>query len=110
MDNIVEGFKNKKIVNQVNNNRIKEHIIKNSIRLLKDQNKITDKETLNYTEEFGYLFNEINDDKLEGLYKIKIEEQEFYFAIQGAKIILLNIDETLYRTNVALMEDLWNLK
>lgn len=94
-------------INQKNNVNLKKNFANKAIELLLNQNLLT-KDKLGPESticSYGYIFTLENDD-IEGLFKITCCKETFYFAIQKKQLMLLKINESLYKSLVANAIDL----
>jgi len=94
-------------VNQISNGSIKDTVGSFAMTLLMGQGLINRDMLINpnikIKAEFGYLFSK-EDGATEGLFKIKVDDKEYYFGVQGYKVHLLAINELQYR---ALIENMF---
>ena len=94
-----------KAINKINDKELKEMIGNNVINLL---NEGIDYNELLYTKiEFGYLY-EFENHGLESLFKVITDKRIIYFAIQGTKILRLELNEELYNAYVDGFMKLYN--
>lgn len=83
--------------NEIANKELKEHIADTALGMLQ---KNTDFENLAYTKvEFGYLFD-IEEHGIEASFKVITDKTTAYFAVQGTKMLRLNMSEGLFQTTV----------
>ena len=85
--------KKKKEENLINNGEMKERYANYAINSLMGNRLIVDFNNIEC--EYGYLYN-IDGHGLEGLFKIKKDGRIFYFAIQGDRMQMLNLNEQQY--------------
>jgi len=92
-------------VNQISNGSIKDTVGSFAMTLLMGQGLLNKDMLINpnvkIEAEFGYLFSK-EDGATEGLFKIKVDDKDYYFGVQGYKVHLLAINELQYR---ALIEN-----
>ena len=95
----VDNTNSKKVeVNQISNGQIKDVVGSFAMSLLMGQ-QLVNNDMLMHSKikaEFGYLFTK-EDGATEGLFKIKVDDKEYYFGVQGYKVHLLAINELQYR-------------
>lgn len=84
-------------VNRIEDKELKEWIANNAINLLekdKDYNELT-----NTKVEFGYLFD-FENHGIEALLKVITDKDTIYFAVQGQKMMRLDLTEEIFNTYV----------
>jgi len=84
-------------VNKIEDKELKEWIADNAINLLekdKDYNERT-----NTIVEFGYLYD-FEGHGIEALMKVITDKDTIYFAVQGTKMMSVNLTEELFNTTV----------
>jgi len=87
----------KKEKNKINDIKLKEHLADTALSTME---KGTDYEELSGLKlEFGYLFD-IKGHGLEAIFKITTDLTTAYFAVQGEKLMRLNIEEGYYKATV----------
>ena len=83
--------------NRIEDKELKEWIADNAMNLL---NEDSDYGQLAYTTvQFGYLFD-FPDHGIEALLKVMTDKTTAYFAVQGAKMMRLELSEELFHTYV----------
>lgn len=89
--------KNPKETNEIENRELKEKLGNAVVGSLKQG---IDYEALAYTTiQFGYLFD-IEDHGIESLFKVITDQTTLYFAVQGVKMLRLDLTEELYQGTV----------
>ena len=82
-------------VNKIEDKELKEWIVNNAINVLekdKDYNELT-----NTKVEFGYLYD-FEGHGIEALLKVITDKDTLYFAVQGQKMMRLDLSEELFNT------------
>ena len=93
-----------KEVNKINDWRLTDDIMGQSINLLRSQNFISDNDIPNLGVDFAYLYQRDNG-VLEGLFKVFINNSNkvFPMALQENKLKVLNINDTQYKGAIDMM-------
>lgn len=102
---VVDDTNSKKVeINQISNGSIKDTVGSFAMTLLMGQNLLNRDMLINskIKAEFGYLFTK-EDGATEGLFKIKVDDKDYYFGVQGYKVHLLAINELQYRSLIESM-------
>ena len=84
-------------VNKIEDKELKEWIANNAINLLEKDKDYT--ELTNTKVEFGYLFD-FENHGIEALLKVFTDKDTIYFAVQGQKMMRLNLTEEIFNTYV----------
>ncbi len=83
--------------NAITNTQLKEALAASALKLLRQDE---DYEALAYTKvEFGYLFD-IEFHGIEALFKVITDKTTVYFAVQGTKLMRLDLTEALFQATV----------
>ncbi len=102
---VVDDTNSKKVeINQISNGSIKDTVGSFAMTLLMGQNLLNRDMLINskIKAEFGYLFTK-EDGATEGLFKIKVDDKDYYFGVQGYKVHLLAINELQYKSLIESM-------
>lgn len=94
---LIKRTKVAKGTSKLDDKKLKEWIADNAINLL---NKNVDYNELAYTTvEFGYLY-EFENHGIEALFKVITDKKTLYFAVQGTKMLRLELNEELFNAYV----------
>ena len=93
-------------INQIRNTNLQQKIGTLAVRMLLDNNIITQEELKNIKVNFGYLFTK-EDGMIEALLYLMTENQnKYFFAVQKEKVLRININEELFKQTVMNMKKL----
>ena len=84
-------------VNKIEDKELKEWIANNAINLLEKDKDYS--ELANTIVEFGYLYD-FEGHGIEALMKVITDKDTLYFAVQGTKMMRVNLTEELFNTTV----------
>lgn len=90
-------------VNQVYNRELKEYFINNAIGILLQNDLMKEEDLRGLSVNMGYLFS-TEDDQIEGLYCISFADKEYFFAAQKGKLMMVNIDRSMYLQTIEYMK------
>ena len=84
-------------VNKIEDKELKEWIANNAINLLEKDKDYS--ELANTIVEFGYLYD-FEGHGIEALMTVITDKDTIYFAVQGTKMMRVNLTEELFNTTV----------
>ncbi len=90
-------------VNQIRNSELKENIVNTAIRILVENNLVTEDDFPGLNVNIGYLFTKENG-QLESLFKLVFTAKTFFFALQEGKLMIINIDDQMFEKTVEDMK------
>ncbi|MBO6297347.1 MAG: DUF4272 domain-containing protein [Lachnospiraceae bacterium] len=90
-------------INQIHNSELKESLANAALGVLMQNDLVKQDELEGLGYSVGYLFS-LDDGQIEGLFKITVSGKDFPFAAQKGKLMMLNIDQSMYEQTVAYME------
>ena len=97
------GKKQKSDTNQIGNKELKEKLADTALSVLINKQKLTFEDLhTGIQAEFGYLLM-IDGHGLEALFKIKKDDDIYYFAAQQDNLMLVDISEGQYAETVSNM-------
>ena len=90
-------------INQAYNRELKETLVNTAIGVLLDNQLVTQEDFPGLSVQMGYLFS-TEEGQIEGLFEIGFTEKSYFFAAQKGKLMMVNINEEMFRQTVAYMK------
>ena len=92
-------------INQKHNRDIAGSLFNAAISILVQNEQITKEDFPSISVNLGYLFSK-EDGELEGLFKIKTADDQFFFALQNGMLKGLDINDEMFTQTISTMEQM----
>ena len=88
--------------NLVYDQQLKERLANTALKMLVDNNLITNDEYSGLSLHMGYIFL-TEEEKIEALFKISFSGKTHYFAAQKGSLMAVNLNEEMYQQTINYM-------